>query len=384
MGAGLSLTSPAGADHVNSATGTNLATVNRVKGSRASLSFLRRNHRRGSSPSADSGSTDAKEQTLNKDLGAREEASDDRLDQEEPPALVTRFSLIKADGLLAKDSAGVSNLLAEIFFNGTLVATHCAATKKKTLSPEWHATTTLHHTGLNPDSEVATVVVYDHDKGPLRETRHYLGSARIRLSRPPGSRPLMRWFPLEFHAEFATTPLQITGKLLLEIETVSRASLHGEAPPWEQQEEVEVPENALREVFWWHKGSLLLTVVRGEHFPKMDFFGLCDPFVVVTLGEERAQTKHLRKTLSPVWNQSLVIHVRDGADMARDYFRLRRTDSAAAERCACVLLEVFDWDVTGNESIGFVAVELYALLDKIARPDSSGKAVCPDAYERSR
>jgi hypothetical protein len=194
----------------------------------------------------------------------------------------------------------------------------------------------------------------------------------------------MRWFPLEFHAEFATTPLQITGKLLLEIETVSRASLHGEAPPWEQQEEVEVPENALREVFWWHKGSLLLTVVRGEHFPKMDFFGLCDPFVVVTLGEERAQTKHLRKTLSPVWNQSLVIHVRDGADMARDYFRLRRTDSAAAERCACVLLEVFDWDVTGNESIGFVAVELYALLDKIARPDSSGKAVCPDAYERSR
>ena len=81
-------------------------------------------------------STDAKEQALNKDLGAREEASDDRLDQEEPPALVTRFSLIKADGLLAKDSAGVSNPLAEIFFNGTLVATHCAATKKKTLSPE--------------------------------------------------------------------------------------------------------------------------------------------------------------------------------------------------------------------------------------------------------
>ena len=143
----------------------------------------------------------------------------------------------------------------------------------------------------------------------------------------------MRWFPLEFHAEFATTPLQITGKLLLEIETVSRASLKGEAPPWEQQEEVEVPENALREVFWWHKGSLLLTVVRGDHLPKMDTFGLCDPFVVVTLGEERAQTKHLRKTLSPVWNQSLVIHVRDGADMARDYFRLRRTVLQSALSC---------------------------------------------------
>ena len=104
MGAGLSLTSPAGADHVNSATGTNRSRATSVNRPPSTiLSFLRtprRNDRRGSSPSADSGSTDAKEQALNKDLGAREEASDDRLDQEEPPALVTRFSLIKADGLL--------------------------------------------------------------------------------------------------------------------------------------------------------------------------------------------------------------------------------------------------------------------------------------------
>ncbi len=35
-------------------------------------------------------------------------------------------------------------------------------------------------------------------------------------------------------------------------------------------------------------------------------------------------------------------------------------------------MELFDWDFTGNENIGFATLELYALMDQIARPGAAG------------
>jgi len=79
-------------------------------------------------------------------------------------------------------------------------------------------------------------------------------------------------------------------------------------------------------------------------------------------------TKHLRKTLSPVWNESISCILADGQDVAQKYFKTRKTYAAAAQRLVTLEFQLMNWDPTGNESIGFVNLEVYALMDKIARP----------------
>jgi hypothetical protein len=216
-------------------------------------------------------------------------------------------------------------------------------------------------------------VLFDHDKGVLKNSKEYLGSISFSLSRPPGSRCVVRWFSLESNPKFANTAESITGRVLVEMETHLLASFAaGEEFPWEQDDaDTAVPEIALQEVFWWHKGDVHVTVVSGAHMPKMDTFGLCDPFATIALDGVKLRTKHVRKTLNPVWNECFVLHVADGEEVAKRYYKKLRKDSAsAAAELVTLKLELMDWDLTGNERIGFVTIELYALLDKIARAGS--------------
>jgi hypothetical protein len=164
----------------------------------------------------------------------------------------------------------------------------------------------------------------------------------------------------------------VTGQVLLEMETHLLASFNNQPLPWEIPPQVAVPEAVLKEAFWWYKGVLHCSIVSGAHMPKMDTFGLCDPLVKVTVLGTTRQTRHLRNTLSPVWNEAMKFDIPDGAHVAQQYFQMRRSNPEAAQRLSSVCLELVDWDFTGNENIGFATLELYALMDQIARPGAAG------------
>jgi len=100
------------------------------------------------------------------------------------------------------------------------------------------------------------------------------------------------------------------------------------------------------------------------------------------MNNEKCTTKHLRKTLSPVWNESISFLLADGQDVAQKYFKTRKTDAAAAQRLVTLEFQLMDWDPTGNESIGFVNLEVYALMDKIARPGAAGIEASFPVFDR--
>ena len=90
------------------------------------------------------------------------------------------------------------------------------------------------------------------------------------LERPSGSAPLLKWYTISCDSKFAQTSDQVTGRLLLEIQTYTRASFKGLPPPWElDDDDAEVPQVALSQIFWWYKGIIHITVAAGFHMPKM-------------------------------------------------------------------------------------------------------------------
>ncbi|EKX43856.1 hypothetical protein GUITHDRAFT_110306 [Guillardia theta CCMP2712] len=130
--------------------------------------------------------------------------------------------------------------------------------------------------------------------------------------------------------------------------------------------------NEIQELMGWPKGLLVMTVIKGTHLPKTDTIGLCDPFVTISLGEHSLKTRHVRKTLNPTWNEVLELPVDDGEEIIGKYMQLSEKSLADARRTACLSVQLYDWDVTGSELIGQCTIELYALMEKISRPDRLG------------
>jgi len=311
--------------------------------------------------------------------------------QNEP--IVTRLTIVKAEALLENDGSlgSIPDPFVEIYLDNKLKYT--TKVISNTLTAEWNETFALYHASLDPETThtltnthtaddadtkrhtptLMDLVFFDNFSGNNKENKEYLGSVSIALTRPPGSQSIFKWYNLSSSSKFSKTMGKVSGRVLLEMETHLLASFDGGVVPWGQDKDDEIgPENALHELFWWHKGILQVTVLSGAHMPKMDTFGLCDPLVIVMVDATKHATKHLRKTFSPVWNESFEFDVADGSDVARRFLKLRKTDSAAAKKIVTVTLQLLDWDRSGNENIGFVRIELCALMDKVARPGAPG------------
>ncbi|KAK6106270.1 HECT-domain (ubiquitin-transferase) family protein [Brugia pahangi] len=91
---------------------------------------------------------------------------------------------------------------------------------------------------------------------------------------------------------------------------------------------------------------LRIRVVKAERLSKRDIFGVCDPYAVILLKRygsntvvDKAQTKTLRKTREPVWNEEFV-------------FRVVRKD--------CILaVQIFDERrITRDDFLGMVEIDL--------------------------
>ena len=77
----------------------------------------------------------------------------------------------------------------------------------------------------------------------------------------------------------------------------SNLKLYGQFNLPSAQEKVAVPIDMIRHV------TLQATVTSGEHFPKMDQMGTCDPYCTIQWAGQRFETEVKCKTYDPVWNQ---------------------------------------------------------------------------------
>ena len=75
------------------------------------------------------------------------------------------------------------------------------------------------------------------------------------------------------------------------------------------------------------QGTLSITLVEAKHLPKMDTHTKCDPFVVVTLGNQTKKGKVVKKTYNPTWEQSMTLSYSEAHDTPQT-----------------VMFEVYDWD----------------------------------------
>ncbi len=58
------------------------------------------------------------------------------------------------------------------------------------------------------------------------------------------------------------------------------------------------------------RGQLLIEIVQGKDLVARDIStGKSDPYVVLEVGSESQQTKHIPKTLFPEWNESFTFNV---------------------------------------------------------------------------
>ena len=93
---------------------------------------------------------------------------------------------------------------------------------------------------------------------------------------------------------------------------------------------------------------LSVNVVKAIHLPVMDTDfggGMCDPYVVITVGEESQKGRVERKTLNPVWNQTF------------EFDSFNFTDD--------LIVRFFDWDLIGeHDYIGHVSIMLEPLKTK--------------------
>jgi Ca2+-dependent lipid-binding protein len=56
-------------------------------------------------------------------------------------------------------------------------------------------------------------------------------------------------------------------------------------------------------------GFIEVYIRNGEHMPRMNQFGSCDPFLSIAFGGRKAKTIVQKRTYSPEWNEKLVFSV---------------------------------------------------------------------------
>ncbi|KAG6545659.1 hypothetical protein Mapa_012844 [Marchantia paleacea] len=94
-----------------------------------------------------------------------------------------------------------------------------------------------------------------------------------------------------------------------------------------------------------YEGQLCVKLKNGSHFPGLDLWGTSDPYVVLRLGDCRAQSKTIWATKDPVWNEELKLNVKDPTNQT---------------------LKIAAWDanvVTAHRRLGNSAVSLENVCD---------------------
>ena len=96
-------------------------------------------------------------------------------------------------------------------------------------------------------------------------------------------------------------------------------------------------------------GVLEFNVHSATDLPRMDYFGLCDPYVTIEVDGVHLETEVKKTTLDPTWNQTLRLPT----------FSPPMKPSAPQSEKATILVRLYDWDKVGeHDLIGCVIIPL--------------------------
>ena len=238
-----------------------------------------------------------------------------------------RVRVLKAQGLVAKDKGGTSDPLAQLLLGSQKRETTVVP---KTLRPEWNEEFTLEFT---PGAgEQMDVVLYDHDKGLLSNSKEFLGAVTIHLDHILADMEFNQWLELEYNPKYQKKQEDVTGMVQLDISWSESEDDPGSAPgssaiiPLRKSASVrpitalaDVPEDESiednsRPETAAPKIRVIVTLLKAQGLVAKDKNGFSDPFAEVLLGAQKVATKHVPKTLDPEWDETFTLDMPNGED----------------------------------------------------------------------
>ena len=229
--------------------------------------------------------------------------------------------VIKAQDLVAKDKGGTSDPLAQLLLSGQKRETKVVP---KTLNPEWEEEFTF---DFKPGAgEKLDVVLYDHDKGMLTNSKEFLGAITIYIDHILPDLVFQEWHDLEHNPKYQKKHEDVTGKILLAITwseggDQNSSSFDSAAPlkPFGREKSVrlqtsaslpDLPEDKPLEDSRPQTAAVtkkaIVTVVKAEGLVAKDQNGFSDPLAEVHLGPQKMTTAHKSKTLNPKYALNLL------------------------------------------------------------------------------
>ncbi|KAL1520983.1 hypothetical protein AB1Y20_022541 [Prymnesium parvum] len=204
-----------------------------------------------------------------------------------------KVHLVRGSGLMAADKNG--------FSDPYVVAKLGKATKKskvikKTLNPEWNETFEFGGVSLGDLIETSlSLHVWDYDG--MMSRADDMGEVNVSLA----------WLAQEDAFE-ATERLNTKGRLEFQLLWIQAPSATlgrlSSVPVLSSERPSTLSSNRLDRL--GEHGSLLVHLARGSELLAADKNGLSDPYVVAKLGKVTHKSKVIKKTLDPVWNETLV------------------------------------------------------------------------------
>jgi len=230
--------------------------------------------------------------------------------------------VLQAQDLIAKDRGGTSDPLAQLILGSQKRETKVIP---KTLNPEWNEEFTLDFT---PGAgEQMDVVLYDHDKGMLSNSKEFLGAVTIYLDHILPDTDFQEWHELDYNPKYQKKKEDVSGRVLLDLswsdgaendkvaikpparESLSSRRLTAGSLP-DLPEDAELADS--RPPTSTVTRCVIVTLLQAEGLIAKDKNGLSDPFAEVLLGAQRKTTEHIPKTLNPKWNTSFTLDLPEG------------------------------------------------------------------------
>lgn len=102
---------------------------------------------------------------------------------------------------------------------------------------------------------------------------------------------------------------------------------------------------------------LKVTIRNVRHLPKMDVLGTCDPYIILSLGNQKYQTSTKNNTYNPEYDEEFLFNVIDTTEI--------------------LTLDLMDWDrLTAHDYIGSVQIDMGSLSGSLSDVGDSMEKTC--------
>ena len=264
-----------------------------------------------------------------------------------PPAAL-KVGVLRARDLLAKDRNGKSDPYVRVCIGSDLVHAKRTEVRKKTLSPTWMQEFQF-QVPTSSRREALVLECFDKD---LFGADDSLGRISVPLDSLVPDQEVRAWYPLVSDTEEKNDgQIELTLLLAELVDSITRDDSQLGPDRRGRPADPIGPGHEVR--------SLQVLVTGGRGMPKMDSgpFGKCDPYLKLACDGQEFQTKVVKRTFTPTWNES---------------FNFVIQSSLMAE----LRIECYDYDMIGEHD--FVGAVSLPVREVAARRSEWFKLVHPD------